>query len=274
MDANEQLAGEQEVPWQAPQIADRSLFLRQHPQCVVDAALLENLGHYIEAQAHQLNRTCEEDLYEDIYAEIIAGIIECATYFRVLDDQGQPIFDYLAQKPSYIVRHAAGKISSQIRRDRQRSKLTVSLDSPVILDSEDEEEEEGLLAVVSDPDAHADSGHLELLEIAREIDTQLADDEGARQVWGLMMTGHDRREIGALLGLPRQRVHDRCLRIREAYAAIDPRGARLAISTRGRRSSEHLMFKPQKTVQGKAVFSHLHLNVTDAQEVTVKAVIK
>jgi len=271
MDANEQVAGEQEVPWQAPQIADRNLFLRQHPQCVVDATLLEKLGRYIEAQAHQLNRTCEEDLYEDIYAEIVTGIIECATYFRISDEQGQPIFDYLAQKPSYIVRHAAGKISSQIRRDRQNAKLTVSLNSPIILDSEDEEEE-GLLAIVSDPNARADSGHLELLEIARQIDAQLGDDEGARQVWGLMMTGHDRREIGALLGLPRQRVHDRCLRIREAYAIIDPRGARLAASTRGRRSNEHLMFKSQ----GKTAFGHLRLNTTQIgnQEVVVKVALK
>jgi hypothetical protein len=57
-------------------------------------------------------------------------------------------------------------------------------------------------------------------------------------VWELTLTGHDRTDIGALLGIRRQRVHERCAKLRAIIAELDPS----AVVGRVRVSAPEAMF--------------------------------
>ena len=216
-----------EVPWQAPEMAERATFLIEHPECRVTEDLLIALEGDIHRRAVQMVRSDDEFEVEDVESEIVAGIFECATYFRNLDALGRPIFDFLAQQPSYIVRHAAGKISSELRRERARTELTYSYDTPIETGNEGDEGEE-LFVTMADPDAGFDTERLEFSELAVAVDERLRTDPilrhdpTVRQIWSLLVTGHDRADIGALLGLRRQRVHERFVRLRAVVSEFEP----------------------------------------------------
>ena len=81
---------------------------------------------------------------------------------------------------------------------------------------------------MADNSAGFDTNRLELRELAAAVDERLRTDPvlrhdpTVRQVWSLLLTGHDRADIGALLGLRRQRVHERCVRLRSVISELDP----------------------------------------------------
>jgi hypothetical protein len=224
-----------EAPWRAPEIADRASFLIEHPECLVTEDLLNRLMVDIHRRAAAMARDDDELELEDVESEIVAGLFECATHFRRRDAAGQPIFDFLAQQPTYIVRHAAGSVSSELRRQRVRAHHTFSYDTPIEASGDDADEGDELFITLADSKAGFSTDRLELRELAAAVDERLRTDPvlrrdpTIRQVWSLFLTGHDRADIGALLGLRRQRVHERCLRLRPVIAEFDPAYAMAAL---------------------------------------------
>jgi hypothetical protein len=205
--------------WCAPEITDRPSFLRDHPQCVVTPDKLAELDHHIDRLADWMRRPGDELSVNDVRQEIVTRILECATHYRSLDDDGQPIFDFLDQEPTYIVRNAAGMVSSQLRRQRAQARLTVSYDAPIAVRSDggdDDCDGDGLLAVMCDSSVAVDATRVELWEFALTLTDRLCRDHDSTlgQVWDLVLTGHDRRDIGALLGIRRQRVQERFAKLR------------------------------------------------------------
>ena len=77
-------------------------------------------------------------------------------------------------------------------------------------------------------DAGFDTERLEFSELAVAVDERLRTDPilrhdpTVRQIWSLLVTGHDRADIGALLGLRRQRVHERFVRLRAVVSEFEP----------------------------------------------------
>jgi hypothetical protein len=217
-----------ETPWRVPEIADRASFLIEHPECLVTEGLLNRLAGEIHRRAATMVRSDDDLEVEDVESEIAAGIFECATHFRTLDAEGRPIFDFLSQAPSYIVRHAAGKISSELRRERIRAGHTFSYDAPIEASGDEADEGDELFIALADSGAGFNTDRLEFRELAAAVDERLRTDPvlrrdpTVRQVWSLFLTGHDRADIGALLGLRRQRVHERCLLLRSVISEFDP----------------------------------------------------
>jgi len=213
--------------WRAPENVEHRLFLDEHPQCRVTEDKWAELNRFIDWEAKDLFRRSHQMTVEDIRQEIVAGILECATYYRDLDEDGRPVFDFLEQAPSYIVRHAAGSVSSELRRRRASAQRTYSYDAPIHLSSDDGDGEE-ISTILADPSAVVDSASVELHELCSAIyarlrsDANLRDNTTTRQVWNLILTGHNRTDIGALLGLRRQRVHECVVRLRDVIAEIEP----------------------------------------------------
>ena len=202
--------------WQRPVIVDRAAFFVAHPECRVDAALLDELGDEIRSCARNLDPLASSERRAEITQEIVAGIIDCATHYRQLDPvSGAPIFDYLSQSRGYVVRHAAGPVSSEIRRDR-RSAPTVTLGA-TLSGSSDFDDGEDLADDVMDTDTPTTESQVEYSDLVLRINAGLTPDQ--RQVFALMVEGHQRPEIGQLLGLARQRVHEYTEEIRLATTA-------------------------------------------------------
>lgn len=209
--------------WRAPQITDRRAFLDAHPECEVSVELLEKLEPYIRFRARQIEPVADADLHADLVAEITASIIECATHYRSTDpDSGLPIFDYLAQAPSYVVQHAAGKAYSAVRRQRTADRHL----RPQFLSAGNgydngEEDEDLELIDRSLPDMAQLADDSELIDaIAAALRNPLR-----RKIFRLLMAGADRGEVGLTLGLARQRVHDHVLIIRQVAERVLSRRA-------------------------------------------------
>lgn len=217
----EELEELQKLPrWQRPVITDRAAFLAAHPECRVTPELLEDLAGEIHAVARSLDSYANRERQIEIETEIIAGIIDCATYYRTIDDiTGQPNFDYLAQTKGYVVRHASGKISSEIRRERKEAAVTTPLLNALSLAEGEYEgaDEEGLIADPADWNAEAVGEQVEFRDLVIRINENLSPDQA--RVFALVVEGHTRPEIGSLLGLARQRVHEYMSSIRLATAA-------------------------------------------------------
>lgn len=211
----------QKLPrWQRPVITDRAAFLAAHPQCRVTPELLEELAPEIHAVARSLDVYANRERQIEIETEIIAGIIDCATHYRTVEETtGEPDFDYLAQTRGYVVRHAAGKISSEIRRERKEAALTTPLLAALSLAEGGEEgiEDEGLIADPADRNAEEIVEQIEFRDLVMRISQNLTPDQA--RVFVLVVEGHTRPEIGSLLGLARQRVHEYMASIRLATAA-------------------------------------------------------
>ena len=232
-----------EPRWQAPEMVDRASFLAAHPECVVSPEIFARLEPEIDHYASWIRRRSDELTSEDIKSEVVARILECATFYRHTDEEGQPIYDFLAQSTKYIVMHAAGKVSSELRRSRNHQEVTVSYDAPIDVSAEGEEGDE-MLVTIADTSATVDTANLEVADLIRAVeerlrsDPKLRDDVTTHQVWELTLTGHDRTDIGALLGIRRQRVHERCAKLRTIIAEIDP----AAVVGRVRASGSEAMF--------------------------------
>lgn len=217
----EELEELQKLPrWQRPPITDRAAFLAAHPECRVTPELLEDLATEIHAVARSLDAYASRERQIEIETEIIAGIIDCATHYRTVDEaSGEPNFDYLAQTKGYVVRHAAGKVSSDIRRERKEAALTTPLASAVSLAEGDYDgaDDEALIPDPADWDAAPIGEQVEFRDLVRRISESLTEDQ--IRVFALVVEGHTRPEIGSLLGLARQRVHEYMSSIRLATAA-------------------------------------------------------
>lgn len=206
--------------WRAPEIDDRGSFLVEHPECLVTEGKLAELNLEIGRRAAYMFRQNDELTREDIESDVVAGILECATHYRELGDDGQPIFDFLDQAPSYIVRHAAGRVSSELRRQRDRAKVTSSYDAPRRIGTAGDGGV-GLLATIADTSAAVGSARVELLELTSAVEAR-CHDTTTRRVWYLILIGYDRAEIGQILGLRRQRVAERFNKLRDIIAEIEP----------------------------------------------------
>jgi len=218
-----------EARWRPADMADRASFLAAHPECRVTEEILARLEPEINHYASWIRRRSDELTCEDIRSEVIARLFECATYYREADAAGQPIFNFLEQATKYIVMHCAGHVSSELRRARNHQEITVSYDAPLELSGDDEGEE--MLVTLADKSVSVDSERLEAQDLVNAVeerlrnDPALAADPSTRQVWDLIITDHDRTDIGALLGMRRQRVHERCAKLRSLIAEIDPAAA-------------------------------------------------
>jgi len=230
-----------ENPWRSPEIADRSAFLKVHPECLVTPEVLAVLEPEIRWRASLMVRARDELTLEDVISDIIAGIFECATQYRFTDELGYPVFDYLAQVPSYVVRHAAGHSSSYLRKVRKQAEVTFSYDAP--LEGDGIESDDEVCYTPVDPSAEITSGNIEFSQMVGAIAARLESDPVLRrdpslsQIWSLLATGHDRADIAALLGVRRQRVHDRCAKLRGLMAEYDPS---YGVGRDGRTSGNHL----------------------------------
>jgi DNA-directed RNA polymerase specialized sigma24 family protein len=202
--------------WQPLAIPDRAAFFAAHPECRVDAALLNELSDEIHSCARNLDPLASSERRAEITQEIVAGILDCATQYRRLDPvTGTPIFDFLAQTRGYVVRHAAGKVSSEIRRER-RAAPTVTLGAS-LRGGNDFDDGEDLADDVMDADSPGPEDQAMYSDLVLRVNAQLNPDQ--RRVFALMVEGHQRPEIGQILGLARQRVHEYAEQIRPIMQA-------------------------------------------------------
>jgi biotin operon repressor len=202
--------------WVEPAIEDHAAFALEHPETVVTPELWARFEPEIRRRARALEWDAERRL--DVEAEIRLRIIEAARGYRQLDEHGEPVFDYLAQNTGYIVQHAAGWVYSGLRRERREAGSTVLLGA--LAESRSEREEGGEAPAILDP---ADPTILDPL--ARTNEEQLYHAVAARltrtqlRVFRLMREGWDRAQIGQMVGLSRQSIHDHVSAIR--YSTLE-----------------------------------------------------
>lgn len=212
-----EIVANQQGRWLEPQIADYGSFFQEHPEAAVSSDLLTSLRDEVARRARTIDNNWDPERQRELQAEINLRIIEAATSYRSLDPvTNAPVFDYLQQHRGYIVHHAAGKVSSQFRRERREAARTLRLLSIGSQESDEEDlgNEERLEDVVdarsltSEPTAQMEHDELRDAISARLSPAQL-------KVFHLLDAGLTRPEIGQTLGLSRQTVHDHVVAIRK-----------------------------------------------------------
>lgn len=233
--------------WRAPGITDRSAFLAAHPECRPSDELLAELEPHLHYRARSIEPTADPDRHEELVSEILASIFECATHYRRTDPlTGEPVYDYLQQRAGYIVQHAAGRVYSAVRRQRAADRhLRPQLLSATRWD--DPEAGDMEIADASVPDLAELADAHELVEaIAGKLRNQTR-----RQVFRLLMAGLSRQEVGAELGIARQRVHDHVLAIRDAANEVLEHRRKI-IDFEERRLRHQPIFSPMVVRQSSA----------------------
>ncbi len=204
--------------WIEPDIEDHVAFLIAHPECEVTAERLIELRSEIVRRAYRIDG--RPQVQEDLRAAIELRIVEAATAYRHTDATGAPIYDYLAQRKSYIVQHAAGTVYSAVRRARAAEKRL-----PMVRIAEvSEDDNDGVvIESIEDPHAaHAVVGGPEYEELTTAINDLLSPAQ--RRVYALLEVGEEGSDIGRTLGLARGTVHNHMDAIRSAARAVLDRG--------------------------------------------------
>lgn len=200
--------------WREPEVTDSAAFAASHPETVVTPELWARLEPEIRRRAALLEFDPDPDTQAELQAELRARIIEAARGFRVTGADGEPVFDYLAQHPRYVVWHAAGRIYTSLRRDRRERKVTDRIE---LLGGYDEWGDPMPADVVDPSTFGSPSASLEHAQLYTGIAARLFPAQ--RRVLELLEEGLDRGEIGERLGISRKTVHDHINAIRAAALA-------------------------------------------------------
>jgi DNA-directed RNA polymerase specialized sigma24 family protein len=204
--------------WIEPELRDPAAFYAAHPEAVVTAELLERLEPSIRWLVRRYRGPWDGD---EVRAALRARIVEAATGYRHLGADGEPVYDFLAQAPSYIVQHAGTLVYSAVRRDRAAANRSRSLDwssghGSGAWDTAGEGpggDPDPLEPLGCEPSDHA-SGYRELVAaIGRRLSGR------ARHAFALLLVGHSTGEAARLLGISRQRFHEHMGAIRGATRA-------------------------------------------------------
>jgi len=217
--------------WQEPVIDDWAAFAAAHPETVVSEELWATLETEIARRASLLEFDAHPDTQGELRAELRARIIEAARGFRTVDADGNPVYDYLAQAPRYIVWHAAGTVYSGLRRTRRQQKLTDRIE---LLGGNDEWGEPQPADVADPVTFGSPTERLEHAELFTGIAERLFPAQ--RRVLELLEEGLDRGEIGERLGITRKTVHDHINAIRLATLETIEGDTHTAAIAAGRRA--------------------------------------
>lgn len=201
--------------WQEPVLRDPDGFRDAHPETVVGPELMDRL----ERRISRLAASFESDPVErrEVAAAIRLRIIEAATGTRGQDEAGRPIHDYLAQSDAYIVRHAAARVWNELRRERRMRRAQVAFADLAPRGADWAGEEAAADPPIAAPELAPDSA-IAADEIADLVVERLSPAQ--RRVFGLLVGGMPRPEVGAALGLDRRTVADHVASIRRATLEV------------------------------------------------------
>lgn len=202
--------------WVEPVVDDYPAFYAAHPETHLSMADIEALRSEIHHRVRLLAPYASRDQHADLEADLTLRVLEAATGTREADPlTGEPVYDYMAQKPGYIVLHASGKVSSALRRHWKEIEATVTLDA--IAPHPEDGDEEGPVDVV-DRATWRPTERLEHVELRDAIAAQLSNAE--LRVFRLLDAGLTRPEIAELLTLDRRTIHSHMAKIRKATEAV------------------------------------------------------
>jgi DNA-binding NarL/FixJ family response regulator len=192
---------------------DALAFAREHPETVVSSALLEQLNNSITSAAYRL-AIPGEDL-EDVRQSIVEGIIVNARSYVLVD--GEPVYDLLAQHPSYIVQRGFAYAFVRFRRERRLVAHQVNLSH------EGDEFEADPIMELSDEGLEVASTVSNRVDHASFVEALRADlTTQQRIVLDLLASGVERSELASMLHVRRQTVHKHLSRIAEKAESLRP----------------------------------------------------
>jgi hypothetical protein len=230
--------------WKRPFVTDETAFAAAHPETVVSAELWARLEPEIARRARILEYDDDPAVQADLRAELRLSIIEAARTARSRDARGGPVYDYLAQHPTYIVWHAAGPIYSRLRRERRQAETTLRYE---LLGGEDEWGALTPAETIDETTTVPMSSSLEGAELFTAIAARLSPAQ--RRVLELLAEGSERGEIGDLLGLSRKTIHDHIVAIREATLAVVGDDRLVAAFIEGRSATRRVSASPRRKVR-------------------------
>jgi hypothetical protein len=201
--------------WTEPNVSDWAAFREAHPETFVDADLLADLDSEIEARVRVMAPWADDEERTDLKSDLVLRVIEAATSYRETDERGQPIFDYLKQSRRYIVWHAAGKISSRLRRERRLETVRIADLGP---DDPDEPELNDGVDDLPDPQSFDPTEGLIHRDLRDAIANRLS--RAQLRVFRLLEAGYTWREIGRLLRLDRRTIHSHRTAIRSVTKRV------------------------------------------------------
>lgn len=202
--------------WIAAEPADRANLRREHPEAFLTTERLADLMPAISRRAAALDRRRDPDVIADLRSDLVLRVIEGGQSSRERDENGQPVYDYLAQRPDYIALHASTPLRNRLRRERAFAKThhLASLDTIAALDRTDERVPFQVIDIKA--------GHPAEDLVARELLAAVVArvSRAQRRVLALLVEGRDRSDIATELGLSRKTVHDHMQAIRLAVLAV------------------------------------------------------
>lgn len=229
--------------WKRPFVTDEAAFAAAHPETVVSPELWARLEPEIARRARILEYDDNPAVQADLRAELRLRIIEAARMCRTRDGRGAPVYDYLAQHPTYIVWHAAGAIYTRLRRERREAETTLRYE---LLGGEDEWGELAPAETVDETTLVPMSSSLEGAELFAAIASRLSPAQ--LRVLELLAAGADRNEIGDTLEITRKTVHDHIVAIREATLAVVGDDALVRAFIDGRSATRRVSASPRRKV--------------------------
>lgn len=202
--------------WNEPVVEDYSAFYAAHPETRLAWSDIESLRSEIHRRVRLLSPYASVDEHADLEADLTLRVLEAATGTRSRDElTGEPIYDYMAQEPVYIVWHASGKVSSTLRRHWKEIEATVPLED-IAPHSEDAEPDEPV--DVADRTPFRPLARLEHQELRDAIASRLSPAQ--LRIFRLLDAGYERPEIAEMLTLDRRTIHSHMAVIRGATEAV------------------------------------------------------
>lgn len=202
--------------WVEPVVEDYPAFYAAHPETRLTMADIEGLRAEIHRRVRKLAPYSSAEEHADLEADLTLRVLEAATGSRRRDElTGEPVYDYMAQEPVYIVLHASGKVSSNLRRHWKEIESTVPLEA-IAPHTEDDDPDD--LVDVVDRTPFLPLARLEHSELSEAIATRLSPAQ--LRIFRLLDAGYERPEIAELLKLDRRTIHSHMAAIRVATEEI------------------------------------------------------
>jgi DNA-directed RNA polymerase specialized sigma24 family protein len=208
---------EQAARWTEYRPEDPAAFFAAHPECELTPERIARLEPYVTQFARAAGFKFDADRQEELRQSIWARILECATAYRSTDAEGNPVFDYLAQHPQYIVMHAAARVRSSVRTElRAKERLApISLSTEISLGGDGDTTELGSLLPAPGETPDQQVG---LDDLVGRVDARLSPAQS--RLFRLIANGLSPAEAGHTIGLARQTVSDHMRAIRRETAAV------------------------------------------------------
>lgn len=180
--------------------SDPDDFYRRHPECELNAERLAALEPLVKrATRWMAARAGQSAPTEDFCQAILEGIIQNGLSY-VHDENGEPVFDFFDQGPSYIVQRGVQRAEPLLRalhRDQEQTRSNWQCAGD---DGDEEDRFESLAGNSADP-----ASQLAYRELCRGLADELTTTQ--RAAFELLVSGVERSEIANRLGVSRQSAH-------------------------------------------------------------------